>query len=184
MNKFDYERYVFRLIKQEPKEKFGSFVERSRNQLKRCRFADPENHLRDQLIANCSMNELRKKVFECEMSVKQIIFTAETLELAQFNCAVTSKPIGLESLKRRRSDSSVSGAYKMLIPEASPITEDLSLIQYLVSLERQAAAMPRKLVVRTKRIDVDKATNNVNPTMWHSGEPLQPSNFSERLVED
>lgn len=69
----DYERYIFHLIKQGAGEKFDSFVHRLRHQVKCCGFADYEGQLKMQLLANCSIDELRRKAFNNEMTLEQII---------------------------------------------------------------------------------------------------------------
>lgn len=80
------ERYIFRLIKQDITETLDSFVERLDNQLKKCRFRDPDDQMKDQIIEKCSSNELRKEAFGSELSLKQLILTGRTLEAAEKNC--------------------------------------------------------------------------------------------------
>jgi hypothetical protein len=86
MSSIDYERYVFRLIKQEVSESFGSFIERLENQLKKCRYNDPESQFKDQIIEKCGNNALRRKAFEAKMTLDQLIFTGKTIELAEISC--------------------------------------------------------------------------------------------------
>lgn len=86
MNDYDYERYVFRLIKQEPGESFNSFLERIENQIHKCGFFDVVTHFKSQIIEKCSMNELRRKAFQNEMTLDHLIFTGRILEEAERNC--------------------------------------------------------------------------------------------------
>lgn len=83
MKTIDYERYIFRLIKQEHDKGFESFVERLQYQVQRCQFSDPETQIRNQIVENTSMSDLRKKSFENRLSLKQLIFTGKTIELAR-----------------------------------------------------------------------------------------------------
>lgn len=85
MKTLDYERYVFQLIRQEQSELFASFVQRLWNQVDKCKFTDPDFHIKDQIIGKCISNELRQKAFEVEMTLDQLIFTGKTLEAAEKN---------------------------------------------------------------------------------------------------
>lgn len=85
MATISWERYVFRLMKQGEKEPLISFYERLRNQTESCKFVDTESQLKDQILQKCIHDELRKKAFEKEMSLEQILLTGETLEEAKKN---------------------------------------------------------------------------------------------------
>lgn len=85
MKTVDYERYIFRITVQERDESFESFVERLRIQVRKCRFADIDMQLKDQIIEKCNSKELRQRAFEHEMSLRQLIFTGKTLETAERN---------------------------------------------------------------------------------------------------
>lgn len=82
----DYERYIFRLIKQENGEIFDSFVRRLHMQAKKCYYADFESQMKDQIIEKCGRNDLRKEALSNQMTLKQLTFTGRTLELAEMNC--------------------------------------------------------------------------------------------------
>lgn len=85
MKTLEYERYKFKLIKQEHNEPLESFYERLRMQARKCQFTDIDSHLKDQIIEKCSSNDLRCEAFECPMSLEQLIFTGKTLESAEKN---------------------------------------------------------------------------------------------------
>lgn len=57
-----YERHIFRLLKQEPAEKFEKFLVRLRHQAAKCHFTAPDENLIDQITGKCSAEELRKKI--------------------------------------------------------------------------------------------------------------------------
>lgn len=86
MKTIDYERYIFRLIFQEPGEKFDSFIERLKIQLRKCNFDDRESSFKDQIIEKCANDELRSKAFENRMTLDQLIYTGRVLEEAGKNC--------------------------------------------------------------------------------------------------
>lgn len=86
--KQSYERYFFRLIKQERNESFKSFISRLKSQINKCHFADPEAQLKDQIIEKCNINGLRQKAFESEMSLEHLILTGETIERVNRNSSV------------------------------------------------------------------------------------------------
>lgn len=80
MKTLDYERYIFRVIKQEREESFDSFVGRLKIQAKKCYFCDVDSQMKDQILEKCHNNDLRKEAFENLMSLQQLIYTAKTLE--------------------------------------------------------------------------------------------------------
>lgn len=84
--KTDYERYLFRLISQDKDESLESFVERLQNQSKKCKFLDEESQIKDQIIEKCVSKELRKAAFENKLTLRQLILTGKTLEVAEKNC--------------------------------------------------------------------------------------------------
>lgn len=57
-----YERHLFRLLKQEPGEKFEKFLVRLRNQGSKCKFVNQEDNIIDQIVEKCSSKDLRKKI--------------------------------------------------------------------------------------------------------------------------
>lgn len=80
MKTIDCQRYIFRLIKQEPNEPFDSFFQRLREQEKKCNFSDSDERMKEQIIAECSIKEFREHAFEGEINLDQLIFMARTLE--------------------------------------------------------------------------------------------------------
>lgn len=80
MKTIDFQRYIFRLIKQKQNESFDSFFQRLREQEKKCNFADSDERMKEQIIAECSIKEFRDRAFEDEINLDQLIFMARTLE--------------------------------------------------------------------------------------------------------
>lgn len=77
-----YERHIFRLLKQEPDEKFEKFILRLRQQADKCQFTDKDENIIDQVTEKCFLPELRKKIL-CigdEVTLDRIITEANTLE--------------------------------------------------------------------------------------------------------
>lgn len=77
-----YERYLYRLIKQEQGEQFEKFLLRLRNQADKCKFIDKDTHLIDQITEKCSSTDLRKKILEGgdSFTLDAIIAKANALE--------------------------------------------------------------------------------------------------------
>ncbi|XP_049886606.1 uncharacterized protein LOC126381111 [Pectinophora gossypiella] len=77
-----YERHLFRLIKQEPDEKFEKFILRLRQQADKCQFQDKNDNIIDQITEKCAQTELRKKILQIgdEITLDKIISEANTLE--------------------------------------------------------------------------------------------------------
>lgn len=78
-----YERYLFRLTKQEEEEQFERFLLRLRNQAEKCQFHNKEEHIIDQITEKCRLVELRKKILECgdTITLDEIISKANALEV-------------------------------------------------------------------------------------------------------
>ncbi|XP_063534905.1 uncharacterized protein K02A2.6-like [Cydia strobilella] len=77
-----YERYIFRLMKQDEGERFEAFLVRLRQQADKCKFTAKDEHLIDQIIEKGNSSELRKKILSAGDSVTlhQVITIATTLE--------------------------------------------------------------------------------------------------------
>lgn len=77
-----YERHLFRLVKQEPAEKFEKFLVRLRQQSAKCQFSNAEEHLIDQITEKCESMELRKKILTLgdDATLDKIISEANALE--------------------------------------------------------------------------------------------------------
>ncbi|PZC80565.1 hypothetical protein B5X24_HaOG214479 [Helicoverpa armigera] len=56
-----FERHLFRLIRQEPHEKFDKFLVRLRHQASKCQFTNTDEHIIEQMTEKCSSDDLRKK---------------------------------------------------------------------------------------------------------------------------
>lgn len=80
-----YERHIFRLLKQEPDEKFERFLVRLRQQAMKCKFTDKDEHIIDQITEKCKSEDLRKKILKTgdSMTLDQILMEANTLEAVQ-----------------------------------------------------------------------------------------------------
>ncbi|GBP82290.1 hypothetical protein EVAR_86644_1 [Eumeta japonica] len=78
-----YERHTFRLLKQEPEEKFEKFLVRLRKQADKCQFTDKDGNIIDQITEKCYLPELRKKILRIgdEITLDRVITEANTLEL-------------------------------------------------------------------------------------------------------
>ena len=57
-----YERHLCRLMKQELEEKFEKFLIRLGHQSSKCKFANTDDNLIDQITEKCASIELRKKL--------------------------------------------------------------------------------------------------------------------------
>ncbi|XP_061713508.1 uncharacterized protein K02A2.6-like [Cydia pomonella] len=77
-----YERYIFRLMKQDEGERFEAFLVRLRQQADKCKFTARDENLIDQIIEKGNSSELRKKILSAGDSVtlQQVITIATTLE--------------------------------------------------------------------------------------------------------
>lgn len=82
---FLYERHMFRLMKQEPDEKFDKFVVRLRHQSKKCKFSDANENLVDQITEKCTSAKLRKKILLLgdTVTIEKIITEANALETVE-----------------------------------------------------------------------------------------------------
>lgn len=88
-----FERHLFRLIKQEPQEKFEKFLIRLRQQATKCQFTNVDEHIMEQITEKCSSDDLRKKILKNgdKMTLDDIISEANALEvierqLGNFGC--------------------------------------------------------------------------------------------------
>lgn len=114
MKTLDYERYLFRLTKQDEEESLESFVERLRHQAKKCEFTDPDSQTKDQIIEKCASNELRKSAFENQMTLSQLILTGKTLENAEKNTQAESLKIVKEKEREKKQECIRCGRYDHL----------------------------------------------------------------------
>lgn len=80
-----YERHLFRLIKQEPGEKFELFLLKLRRQCAKCSFSDEQQNLMDQITEKCLSSELRKKILLMRdtATVDKIVTEANALETVE-----------------------------------------------------------------------------------------------------
>lgn len=105
-----YERYLFRLMKQEEGEKFEKFVLRLRTQAEKCGFKNKEEHLIDQVTEKCKPVDLRKKILEIgdSITLDQIISKANALEmitkqLEQFENSNQQRKIEINKIDSKRN---------------------------------------------------------------------------------
>lgn len=82
---FLFERHIFRLMKQEPEEKFEKFLIRLRRQCSKCNFANENESLIDQITEKCSSAKLRKSILLLGDAAKleNIITEANSLETVE-----------------------------------------------------------------------------------------------------
>ncbi|XP_049880163.1 uncharacterized protein LOC126376660 [Pectinophora gossypiella] len=110
-----YERHIFRLIKQEPDEKFEKFLIRLRQQSSKCNFANENENLLDQITEKCKSSKLRKNIllFGDEATLENITIEANSLETVERqlneydekqNTTVTSLNKIDQTIGRRRVD--------------------------------------------------------------------------------
>ncbi|KAG6440823.1 hypothetical protein O3G_MSEX001465 [Manduca sexta] len=109
-----YERHLFRLLKQEPGEKFERFLVRLRHQSSKCKFASEEDNLIDQIVEKCSSKDLRKKILTWgdDVNLDKIIAQANALEavdrqLTDFNSE--QQNININKIDIKNSSQAASG---------------------------------------------------------------------------
>ncbi|XP_046973981.1 uncharacterized protein K02A2.6-like [Vanessa cardui] len=101
-----YERYIFRLMKQEEGERFETFLVRLRNQADKCQYAAKDEHLIDQIVEKGQSAELRKKILSAGDSVtlQQVITIATTLETVNRQLDMFDKPGSSKICDTNKSD--------------------------------------------------------------------------------
>ncbi|KAL4721262.1 hypothetical protein ACJJTC_005151 [Scirpophaga incertulas] len=104
-----YERHLFRLLRQEPSEKFDKFLVRLRQQSRKCFFTNEENNLIDQIIEKCNSVELKKKMLTLgdDITLDKVIAEANAMEsvqrqLADFNAQNTMAMIYAVRLETKK----------------------------------------------------------------------------------
>lgn len=81
-----YERHIFRLLKQEPDERFEKFLVRLRQQSKKCKFASAEDdNIIDQVVEKCYSMELKKRILTLgdDVTLDKVIYEANAIESVQ-----------------------------------------------------------------------------------------------------
>uniref|UniRef100_A0A2H1X000 RNA-directed DNA polymerase n=1 Tax=Spodoptera frugiperda TaxID=7108 RepID=A0A2H1X000_SPOFR len=80
-----FERHLFRLMRQEPQEKFDKFLIRLRHQASKCQFTNTDEHIIEQITEKCSSDDLRKKILKNgdKMTLDDIISEANVLEVVE-----------------------------------------------------------------------------------------------------
>ncbi|XP_052744494.1 uncharacterized protein K02A2.6-like [Bicyclus anynana] len=80
-----YERHLFRLLKQEPNEKFDKFLVRLRHQSSKCKFSNNEDNIIDQIVEKCNSKDLRKKILTLgdDATLDKIIAQANAIEAVE-----------------------------------------------------------------------------------------------------
>lgn len=109
-----YERHLFRLLKQEPAEKFEKFLVRLRHQSTKCKFINADDNLIDQIVEKCSSKDLRKKILTWgdDVTLDKIISTANAIEavdrqLNDYNQGSISPSINKIDIKKSISNTAV-----------------------------------------------------------------------------
>ncbi|XP_063634881.1 uncharacterized protein K02A2.6-like [Cydia splendana] len=106
-----FERHMFRLIKQEDKEKFESFLVRLRKQAEKCSFDKKDDHLIDQITEKCNSAELRKKILTIgdSITLEKIVTEANTLEVVNDQLEIYDKKQG--SSEKKEENQEVNAIY-------------------------------------------------------------------------
>lgn len=80
-----FERHLFRLMRQEPGEKFEKFLVRLRRQSAKCNFSNDNESLIDQITEKCLSTDLRKRILVLgdTVTVDKIIAEANALETVE-----------------------------------------------------------------------------------------------------
>lgn len=84
MRRRNYERHLFRQIKQKPDERFADFVLRLRIQAKRCEFDryDPRevaDRIVEQIVEACLSAELKRQILAKDLSLDEVVTLGTTL---------------------------------------------------------------------------------------------------------
>lgn len=94
-----YDRHIFRILKQEEGQKFDKFLVRLRHQAEKCKSANVEEHLINQITEKCFSIELKKRILAAgdNINLEKIIAKANSLEvvnrqLQQFDIKNTTTP--------------------------------------------------------------------------------------------
>lgn len=84
----DYERFLFKNLKQHKNESIECFVKRLRNHADLCEFGENEveQRLKEQVIEKCSSDKLRKIAFGANFDLEGLIKTGKILEEAGEGC--------------------------------------------------------------------------------------------------
>nr|CAI5853463.1 unnamed protein product [Callosobruchus analis] len=80
-----YEWHLFRLLRQDPNEKFDKFLVTLRQQADKCQFRDKDDHIVDPITEKCSSNELRKRMLQTGDAITLNIIIAEANALEAVN---------------------------------------------------------------------------------------------------
>lgn len=89
-----YERHLFRKIQQQHGEEFNKFILRLQNQARQCKFSDENEHIIDQILETCKMEELRKQMFimsNADINLNKIIEIGNTSTLEAVNRHLSGK---------------------------------------------------------------------------------------------
>jgi hypothetical protein len=79
----EFEKFNFRLIKQEKTEKFDQFVTRLRMQANACDFRDKDGEIKSQIICGCYSAELRRRCLREEMELKEVMALGRSFEVSR-----------------------------------------------------------------------------------------------------
>lgn len=81
-----YETYLFRTLRQTPDETVDLYVNRLRQQAKKCAFNNEDNQIRDQLLEKTCLENLRLRIFEAgdeHFTLPKMIETGRSLEIGK-----------------------------------------------------------------------------------------------------
>ena len=104
----DFERYRFRLARQEPNESMMSFYTRLRKLAKYCEFSNLDLEIKGQIIQGCTSQGLRRRGLRDEMTLSKLLETAYILEQCEQQAQEMESKFGQAEMSlhavRRKSD--------------------------------------------------------------------------------
>lgn len=104
----EYERYQFKLIKQETEETFDSFVCRLYTQSRKCDFNDIDSQMKDQIIEKCQSDSLRREAFRNTMTLDQLILKGRTIETKNKSLEMHRKKILQQESVEKKSGKNIN----------------------------------------------------------------------------
>ena len=103
-----YERFKFKQARQEKGESIPSYVNRLKNLAIHCEFRDPDEEVRDSLVATCIDNQLKKKLLsEKNLTLEKVLSMGKEFE------AVLTQVAEMDSTKEKDIEASVETVMKI-----------------------------------------------------------------------
>lgn len=164
------DRNIFKTMEQSHEEEFVSFVERLQRQSNKCHFVDPEDQLRDQIIAGCSSNKLSREAIEGNMTLQQVVARGKTIEEAEINSFITLSNDILKENKRKCTLCGYYGGYKSHICKGEPCEAIEAACLFCKGFGHFALVCPQR---KRKNNDLDR-----DQLKTHQGYKRQRETFS------